>query len=262
MGRRAESKKRQSRSLSKQLLGWAEAMDARTKRWAGLVTIVALLIALAAWLVPRDGSPSAYIQPSNAPAHLNLVGASVANPSRGPHGYARLEITLHNTGGRLAVIDQGDIRIDHVYRVPVCASQGDLALSGTYGVDLPVDAHPGATVQASLHQQIGPDEADRFAISFSALPADKRPAVYLFDLDVGLVNDGHEILFQLGEFSFRCRGWVDASHRSAREQWGSAMPCWRSNTVILRRALRGASIHSSDLPSPSELVTPDFAAIE
>jgi hypothetical protein len=165
--------------------------------------------------------------------------------------------------------------------VPLCASQGDLALSGTYGVDLPVDARPGATVQASLHQQIGPDEADRFAIAFSALPAGKRPAVYLFDLDVGLVNDGPRNPFPVGRVLISLSslpdagryfwtkktvkllsGWVDASHRSVREQWGSAMPCWRSNTVILRRALRGASIHSPDLPSPSELVTPDFAAIE
>jgi hypothetical protein len=56
--------------------------------------------------------------------------------------------------------------------------------------------------------------------------------------------------------------WVD-TEGSARELWAVSMPCWRSNTRIIERALDRHGARSTALATlADELVTPSLAAIE
>ncbi len=200
-----------------------------------------------------------------------------------PYRFSRLEITLHNVGGRLVVIDGARIKIRRVYEVPLCATQGDLVVSHAYGVVLPIDSRSGRTIKASLHQQIGPDEADRFGIDLSTrMSADAPAAVHLFEADVSLLDDGSQSPLPLGTIIVALpkspaggqyfwddkvveilRNYVSGEGRSVRDLWGGAMPCWRSNTAILRWLRTRDAVRSAPLEAAfRELVTPAFSKLE
>jgi hypothetical protein len=217
------------------------------------------------------------------PSDLTLVGMTVRDIHRGSGSHGRLEIALHNTGDRLVVIDQARFEIRRIYRLPRCTTQGDLPLTNVYGIVLPIGAKPGDVVKAPLHQQVAADEADRFAISLSTKrPADGPAAVYLFEFDLALVNDGPQsplvlgtVLASLpemaasGEYFWTkktvalLRNYENPEHLSPRERWGEAMPCWRSNTVVLGRALANPAVRAPELNALSDnLVTPSYSALE
>jgi hypothetical protein len=213
-------------------------------------------------------------------ARLNVVDVNLRDVAKGVRRYARLDVTLHNTGGQLAVVDGVRFEIERVYALPRCASQDDLPLNHVYGVSLPIKARPGSHVDAPLHQQIGSDDADRFGISLSTKRIDPT-AVYLFVVDASLLNDGARgpvslgrLLVSLPEMPLEgeyywtektislLSNWVD-TEGSARELWAVSMPCWRSNTRIIERALDRHGARSTALATlADELVTPSLAAIE
>jgi hypothetical protein len=194
--------------------------------------------------------------------------------------HSRVEATLHNTGGRLAVITRARIKVLHVFELPLCFTQGGVPVSGSYGVPLPVDAQAGELVEAPLHQQVGADEADRFALNLSVEGADLK-GVYLFDLDISLVNDGSTAPLPLGRVVVSLPEtptpqnyvWREGDGESlnetfnpygypVREFWAENMLCWRENTKRLRRAFDGPATHSPELADIAEgLVTPTYAAL-
>jgi hypothetical protein len=130
--------------------------SSRKPNWvekAGVLLGLASLIAGIALGV--DAHSNGQAAPGKAPAELTLVDMLVRDIDVTPR-HAQLEIVLHNTGDQLVVIDQARIRIRHVYRLLRCATQGDLPLSNTYGVLLPIDAKPNEVIGTPLHQQVGP----------------------------------------------------------------------------------------------------------
>jgi hypothetical protein len=251
--------------------GWAEMAGLAIGAVGAVVAILAFLVPLLTDSGPASGEPT--------PARLEVDSFSARDFNQGPHPNAHLEVILHNRGGTRAVIDGATIEVEDVYALERCASQNDLPLSDTYGLVL---SHRPARRNLLLHDQVGADAVDRFALSLSTRLSNDSPGTYfLFRLHLKLKNDGPisplvvgTALIALptvpdqGEYfwtpttvellsSFQTEG------RTVREFWGESMPCWRKNTKILRAAFSRASVRSGKLAAISgELITPSFSKLE
>jgi hypothetical protein len=244
----------------------------------GVASVIVAIIALG------GGSHENSSDSEPTRGELSLVDLTVRDIERGPgQPHAHVEITVHNLGGRLVVVDRAEIEIRHVYELRRCASQDDLPLSNEYGILLPVTAHPGAVFKEALHQQIGSDEADRFALSLSAETHGRgRGSLYLFDLDIDLRDDGPQSRLHLGRVQIALpqipvpgeyywaagtaeliRDLATTSPEYVRELRTYSMPCWRSNTAMLRKAFAIKAGRSAQMKAVlGEFVAPSFAAIE
>ena len=243
-----------------------------------LIAIVALFIS--------SGSGSGENSNSAKAAHpgkLVVVDVHARDVLRFGRERAYLEVTLHNQGGRLIVIDGAEVKVRRVYKLRRCAAQDDLPLSNVYGLTLPVSARKGETFEAPLHQQIGPDEADRFRIELSTKPPPEDLAsVYLFEIQVRLKNDGAEPDLPLGtavlalpkipsagEYFWDAgtlkvlRNFVLYEPKYARYLRRFAMPCWRSNTAALEAVGEGKKDRSENLEKTIKgLIEPSADALE
>lgn len=74
----------------------------------------------------------------------------------------RVEVRVHNTGTRRAVLTSARFTITDYARIVPCGLGAGLVASARYDVVLPVDPRPGHAVEVPINQQLGPDEADRF----------------------------------------------------------------------------------------------------
>jgi hypothetical protein len=217
----------------------------------------------------------------NEPARLSVSSFRARDFNMGPHPNAHLEVILHNRGGTRAVVDEAIVKVDRVFAVKRCASQDDIPLSETYGLVLPHHAQSTSHV-VPLHDQVGPDEIDRFALSVSTHLSNRDPATYyLFRLSLELGNDSPRsplpignalialpIVPDQGEYfwtpttvgllrNFQTEG------QTVREFWGQSMPCWRRNTKVLKKAFKAPAVQSAKLAAISrELIFPSFAKLE
>lgn len=229
-------------------------------------------------------SGTVYVEKSHRPSRLSLVDLSVREITGPYQHHSRLEIALHNTGDRLVVIDGARIEIRRAYAVPLCFTQGTLPLSNTYGLLLPIGASDGRVVTKALHQQIGPDRADRFDILLGAKASTdgELPGDYLFELDVSLENDGPSSPFRLGRVFVTLPEiprpsefyWTDTTaeginkflhpdYRLIGYLRTRALPCWRRNTAMLARVLARKGIRSPELDEiASQLATPVFSELK
>jgi hypothetical protein len=250
------------------------------------VEVAALLLAAAAVAVPLvaisgNGSSSAVVPKPVRPAKLKVDSVVVSDYGKGLHPKPHLEVILHNLGGTRAVIDAASIVVTEVAAVKRCASQDDIPLSAVYGAVLP--HHPSSRpVVVPLHDQVGPDGVDRFKILLSTPLGKPDPATYyLFHIKLTLLNDSPEAALPVasalvslpeipdqGEYFWNhqtiglLKGF-EAGGRPASELWAEAMPCWRHNTKILRRALAPPGVRSPEVASiADELVTPSFAELK
>jgi len=220
---------------------------------------------------------------SKEPADLRPV-ALIAHDLGYDERRSRLEIEVHNTGGRLVVIDQAEVTVRRVFELERCAAQGDLPLSNVYGTALPADAKPGEAITIPLHQQVGPDEADRFALALSVdREAARSATLFLYEIEVALRNDGGRPVLSLGKalislphMPFPAEYFWDGRtaevlrefHAAGepftpRQTWGYAMPCWQANTKTLQRALASPAARSRGLDVVAKtLATPSFSALE
>lgn len=262
----------------------------RLSRWANWATIIALPIALAGAVIAViavDWGGSA--APAPAPASSRLQGVDLAVRNGLPPQKAGLEVLLHNAGTQRSVVSGAQIEILHVDPLPLCFTQGELPLSSRYGTQLSTGAKPGEVVEVPLHQQLGADGADRFAIALGLTDKEEGgngelSGMYLFELDVSLMHDTErrplhlsEALVSLPELPlgsgmyvwtpdtarFLATSYLHAEGLSAEEAWGQQMPCWRANTNTLRRALSSSAARSPQLEALGrEIVTPTYAALE
>ncbi len=248
----------------------------------GVGTVAVAVLAL----VLGSGSGTSSSAPSNgmtSPANLKIVNLVVQDQEPWPHPDS-LEVLLHNVGGQTVVIDRATFQINRIYELPRCASQGDVPLSETYGLALPADAQPGSRVSTDLHQQVGPDEADRFGIAVSLHRPKNRTdgTLYLFKGTLTLHTDAPrpqvsvgKLLLSLplppasGEYYWNARtpklirGLLITSPNYGRELERFSMKCWQENTQTLENVLATKGSRSQWLRKvPGELVTPSLAAIE
>jgi hypothetical protein len=234
------------------------------------VTAAGVVVAIIALFVGTGSSNSGHDSATTLatrPGKLAAVAVQVHDVSPFEGGRASLEVTLHNKGRRLIVVDAAEIKVDRIYKLRRCASQGDILLSHVYGLSLPAKAPDGAVFKAPLHQQVGPDEADRFSIALGTkLPEADQTSVYLFEIEVGLLNDGPQPDLSLGtaivglpelpspgeyfwdsttpevvqNLVLTSPGYVPYLRRVA-------MPCWRSNTAALEGVVSGDRVQSEEL---------------
>jgi hypothetical protein len=269
---------------------WAKGRASGRPSWvekAGLaIAAVGVIVAIAALLI-SSGSSSGESNPTSImatrPGQLDAVDVQIHDVSPFEGGRAYLEVTLHNVGERLIVIDGAQVEVQRLYKLRRCASQGDIVLSHIYGLSLPATAREGQKFKASLHQQVGPDEADRFRIEFSTkLPKSDQTSVYLFEIKVRLQDDGAQPDLPLGTAVVALPElpspgeyyWDSSTHKVLRELLLTspdylryirrfAMPCWLSNTVTLKNVDRGNRVVSDDLKGlVSELVPPSINRLE
>lgn len=270
--------------------------DERRSRWSEWAQIIGVVVGIAALGVAiyaivtsseGDGGEASGQNPRQA--GLRSVGLSVNNGFAGKR--QGIELLLQNAGTGRSVVNQAQIEVKRVDLLPLCFTQGELPLSERYGARLPTDAHPGETVEVPLHQQLAADRADRFelALGLDPNPAElnvegQLPGVYLFELDVSVTSDGKErpleigkalislpelpspagvYLWSPGTARFLATGFGNPDGRSAEELWEEHMPCWRENTVAVRRALAGSAARSPRMDALGrEVLTPSYAAIE
>lgn len=215
-------------------------------------------------------------------ARLVLDDLIVRDVRSGPGPHPGFEVIVHNRGNRAAVIDRADLVVRHVYALQRCASQDDLPLSETYGLVLPAGARAGDRVSTHLHDQAGADEADRFKISLSVdVPSDERGTYFLFEVGLSLHDDARRSSLPVGaalvslpfvpnegeyywskQTASLLRNF-ETGEVTTRELFGASMPCWRSNTMVLRKALASTATRSKRLDAIARsLVTPSFSKLE
>lgn len=247
--------------------------ESRLDRGARLATIVGAPIALVGVVIATlaflggggDGAePSASPDAEPRLEAVDLIGRGDQRGSR-----AGVELLVRNAGSGRSVISEAQLEVLRKAELPRCFSQGTLPVSERYGVPLSVDAEPGETIAVPLHQQVGPDEADRFLIEFSL--TDPRQGdeaefdrVTLFELDVSLIRDGDseplpmgttlialpEVPFEIGYYLAKGQiTEVDQSYNGSGtyqpdEIWGRIIPCWRQNAAALA-SFAGAEAASS-----------------
>lgn len=74
----------------------------------------------------------------------------------------RIEVRVHNTGTRRAVLTSARFTITDYARIVPCGLGAGLVASARYDIVLPVDPRLGQAVEIPINQQLGPDQADRF----------------------------------------------------------------------------------------------------
>jgi hypothetical protein len=246
------------------------------------VGVGGLVLAIVAFVVPLFTKSGAPASRDATPARLSVVNFSARDFLQGPHPNAHLEVILHNRGGTRAVIDGAIVKVVDVYAVKRCASQDDIPLSETYGLVLSHDAAASSRYVVPMHDQVGPDGVDRFAISVSTPLGSRDPATYyLFRLGLELRNDGPRSPLSVGTALIALPTVPDQGEyfwtpttvgllrdfqtegETVREFWGQSMPCWKRNTEVLKNAFKEPAVQSAKLDAISrELISPSFAKLE
>jgi hypothetical protein len=248
-------------------------------RRAAIATLVSVPIALGGlvfailqWSQGRDSTTSDQAvtgAPSPKP-DLRLVAVEVLNTSQGGATPA-LQVKLHNQGSARVVVHGASIEVERAVPLDQCHNQGELPLSGTYDVSLPTSV---SAVEVPLNQQLGPDEADRFALRFGfddetlgrGPERGGASRSYVVQIRVSLHTDDqrHKVV-SLGEFVFgvplppgAVTQYWPASLENVRAvdlvpqfgedfPWDDHMECWQTNTERLRAVLNESGSRSETM---------------
>ena len=252
----------------------------RSANWAGIVSAflgaVALLLA---YLALHQGGGDAV--PTADPRHSQLETVDLIAKNGPPPHEPALELIVKNSGGT-SVITRARIEVRRVFLLPLCFTQGSLPVSERYGVRLPPDAEPGELIEVPLHQQVGTNRADRFAIRLGidtnrAAPVGaaaeelgmkagdgQLPGLYLFEVGVSLVHDGGVEPLEMGtalvalpelplgpEYLLEEGGFKQVTDTFLTEDpqatWREPMACWRANAQIAARARESGATRSPEL---------------
>jgi hypothetical protein len=196
---------------------------------------------------------------------LRMAGLVVHN---GPNDRdPSLDVRLHNVGTARSVLTRARITVKQVEAFPVCYSASALRVTGKYSATLP--ARPGV-VDVPLHQQIGPDAADRFSLvvgaSEQSLGLDRDdPRTFVYRLGIAISDDSGAAPLNGGtalvgvphvpdylgtfwpkEFESKTQAQL-ASNFGPSFPYEKLMPCWRDNTPRLRQILSQPGTRSSEL---------------
>jgi hypothetical protein len=252
--------------------------------WATIISIPVGVITAIAIAVFGGGSDISISANSSRNPRLERVDLIVHNsiPSRQPG----LELLVRNGGSGRSVISRAQLEIRRVYSLPLCYAQGDLSLSGRYGVELSPASEPGEIIEVPVHQQLGGNGADRFRIDLETRPRVEGGLVqtlYLFEVAVALVHDGKkdplrmgtalislpavplsEFLLEQGQFKKAIDYFSPGlSGRELREEWSQRLACWQANGREAARARKSRATRSQDLEEAlASAAVPSFAERE
>lgn len=103
----------------------------------------------------------------------------------------RIEVRVHNTGTRRAVLTSARFTIADYARIVPCGLGAGLLASARYDVILPVDPRQGQAVEVPINQQLGPDQADRFVFRVGLGEAldDVLGEILVYELRVTVAHD-------------------------------------------------------------------------
>lgn len=244
---------------------------------AGIIAAAAAVIAVALAVVNMLSPAQAHVT-KRAP---QIEPVSLQMPEPGPGEKSEVQIILHNVGNERSIIKRAVVRILHSDQMHLCFSQGSLGLSESYDVTLPDSPAPGQIVEVPLHEQLASDEADRFALSFRPEPpttaeaTTQGPTIYLYQLELLLLHDVSNTPVRLGkvllalpmapepeEFYWASKLESPSVRASGLSTWGAGyyaklMPCWRSNSLVLRQFLALAGERSPGLVNmASKVIVP------
>lgn len=230
-------------SLKNPIAGWRQLST--DQRWAVLFGPI-LVAVVAGLLIPRLND----LLPGTGPAgDLQVIDSIVHNPD-GDHLEAgrpnpKLEVKVHNTGTRRVVITHGQVEVRQLIVLPWCEAPGAaLRETGRYDVALPASPGSNGVVEVPVNQQVGPDEADRFAFSFGVVrtepPESVRYTVRVYQLDVALRHDGGGAPVKVGTFVLALPSVPGIHERAAIFPERGIFPrrCAKSNRASARRALQ------------------------
>lgn len=129
-----------------------------------------------------------------APSNPALTASRQTDDSK-----PRIEVRLQNTGNRRSVLTSAILTVRKEVTVTPCGLGAGLVVSATYDVLLPNRAVEGQTVEVPINQQLGPDEADRFAFSLGLEdPAKDFGRTLVYQLDVAVRHDNSDKPVDLG----------------------------------------------------------------
>ena len=166
---------------------------------ASIALVVSAIGVLA--LAPPAGSAIAPGRPSTATA--GLVVSSVEVLAAGPNRPATVDVSLRNPGGIRVGLTEAEVTILDFAVIPVCVSAANTEVSADYDLQLPNEPAPGTVLRRVLHQEIGPDELDRFALRFKAPDAGPKASEldsYVYRVRITVAQDGGLPTVNLGEF--------------------------------------------------------------
>jgi hypothetical protein len=241
-----------------------------SRRWLAVTAVATLLAAvgglLGVWLGGDDE------RPESGKANVAPVRIAVRNTENFEKPQ-QVEVTLHNRGTRRAVLTNATLRVRDAVRLPLCFTQGYLAISQSYQARVPRDVKRGDSIDVPINQQLGADEADRFAFSLGVPEeAEERrkpgatPHIYVLGMDI-LVREGagaaptkigsvvialpnvpSETEFYWGRFL------AEKTVDELTELFGTpgfetdqVFACWRDNSVNLKRVLARPGNRSREL---------------
>jgi hypothetical protein len=226
---------------------------------------------------PPSSSRASVTSTSQHRASLEVVDLVVLNGTNWERS-PEIQVTLHNTGSQRSIIKRALFRIQSITAISVCLTEGELLVSKNYDVSLPITVRKGdAPVEKPVSQQLGPDEADRFAFTLSAPQSAETHASYIYQLQIEFLRDTESTPLIAGNVLVALPGapgrhglefWskgeasngkvtrasFDAAYSYLGSDQATVRSCLDSNTSKLRRILALDGVRSEELATiPDQL---------
>jgi hypothetical protein len=129
-------------------------------------------------------------------AHLQVIDVRVGNPwNETPRNKAHVEVKLHNTGDRRAILTSLRTEVVRSVFLPGCLAFGGEGTyeTGRYSVMLPKQPQPGFHRENVLNEELGPDQVDRFRATFETQDTELFTVV-LYELSLSVeASDGESV---------------------------------------------------------------------
>lgn len=210
------------------------------------------LVAVGVLALAPPGTTSA----TTGPAPAGLVVSSLEVLAGGPERAAEVDVSLRNPGTSRVGLTEATVTIVDSAVIHICQFASASDLSASYDVELPDDPPSGTVLRKALHQEIGPDELDRFSLRFGLPPLETHPLdSYLYRVRISVANDAGSPPAELGEFLVEAQTALSTDHyfpaprpatlADARdglcgdttECQHRVQSCWNDNRVQLERIL-------------------------
>jgi hypothetical protein len=168
---------------------------------AVLIGVLVNVLSTQAQRVVPSADPTAFSSPQLVVDQVSLGFEPVKG---GNVSLFKIDIKLLNTGTQIAAINSANLTIQDFVTLPLCATQGGFASTGTYRSNLPINPSPGEVVSIPISQLAEANGADRFDLLLAApLPetSDARFNIYLYRVHLRLTYNVHEAPLDLGEIA-------------------------------------------------------------
>ncbi len=255
------------------VLGFAVVLIApRLRRAKDLVLGVGIALVLLAGLVLVVSPTPTPPQPPEASAELSLSQVLITGGTDGKP--VALDITVHNLGSRLAVLTGVRLYVRDFAYLPACYTAGAIGASKPYPVTLPDNPPRDSVATLPLHEEVGPDNVDRFVVVLRPPPFrgqdEGRPemATFGYRVSAALTSDVQNSLslgsavFTVPWIPFSTDLWDVTSPRRRSQyarsvglepvdwtdpEWRRVETCLDSNSRTLARLLDQPGVRTDEL---------------